>query len=135
MKLNPDCMRDILFYLEEHLCISENLEFEEISVYDLTPHLDYSIQELTNTLIVLNEAGYIICARCNGSDCIDSLDVCRITYDGYQFIETIRPESVWTKVKSTGKYIGSFSIDVITQVATSVLTSMINSYLTGAINL
>lgn len=32
MKLNPDCMRDILFYLEEHLSISEELEFEEISM-------------------------------------------------------------------------------------------------------
>ena len=63
------------------------------------------------------------------------LDVYRITYDGYQFIETIRPEPVWAKVKSTGKHIGSFSIDVITRVATTVLTSMINGYLTGALNL
>lgn len=36
MKLNPDCMRDILFYLEEYLSISEELEFEEISMYDLS---------------------------------------------------------------------------------------------------
>lgn len=135
MKLNPDCMRDILFYLEEHLTISEDLEFERISMYDLTQHLNYSIQEIANTLIVLDEAGYIIAARDYGSDRITELNVCRITYDGYQFIETIRPEPVWKKVKSTGKHIGSFSIDVITQIATNVLTSMINGCLTGAINL
>ncbi len=135
MKLNPDCMRDILFYLEEHLTISEDLEFERISMYDLAQHFDYSIQEILNTLIVLDEAGYIITFRDDGSNRVTELGVYRITYDGYQFIETIRPESVWKKVKSTGKHIGSFSIDVITQVATNVLTSMINGYLTGAINL
>lgn len=135
MKLNPDCMRDILFYLEEHLSISEELEFEEISMYDLAQHLDYPIQEIANTLVILDEAGYIISVRNDNDDRIADLDVYRITYDGYQFIETIRPEPVWEKVKSTGKHIGSFSIDVITRVATTVLTSMINGYLTGALNL
>ena len=135
MKLNPDCMRDILFYLEEHLSISEELEFEEISMYALAQHLDYPIQELANTLVILTEAGYIISIRNDNDDRIADLDVYRITYDGYQFIETIRPEPVWAKVKSTGKQIGSFSIDVITRVATTVLTSMINGYLTGALNL
>ena len=135
MKLNPDCMRDILFYLEEHLSISEELEFEEISMYALAQHLDYPIQELANTLVILTEAGYIISIRNDNDDRIADLDVYRITYDGYQFIETIRPEPVWEKVKSTGKHIGSFSIDVITRVATTVLTSMINGYLTGALNL
>ena len=59
MKLNPDCMRDILFYLEEHLSISEELEFEEISMYALAQHLDYPIQELANTLVILTEAGIL----------------------------------------------------------------------------
>lgn len=135
MKLNPDCMRDILFYLEEYLSISEELEFEEISMYDLAQHLDYPIQEIANTLVILDETGYIISVRNDNDDRIADLDVYRITCDGYQFIETIRPEPVWEKVKSTGKHIGSFSIDVITRVATTVLTSMINGYLTGALNL
>lgn len=135
MKLNPDCMRDILFYLEEYLSISEELEFEEISMYDLAQHLDYPIQEIANTLVILDETGYIISVRNDNDDRIADLNVYRITYDGYQFIETIRPEPVWEKVKSTGKHIGSFSIDVITRVATTVLTSMINGYLTGALNL
>lgn len=97
MKLNPDCMRDILFYLEEHLSISEELEFEEISMYALAQHLDYPIQELANTLVILTEAGYIISIRNDNDDRIADLDVYRITYDGYQFIETIRPEPVWAK--------------------------------------
>ena len=93
------------------------------------------IQEIANTLVILDEAGYIISVRNDNDDCIADLDVYRITYDGYQFIETIRPEPVWEKVKSTGKHIGSFSIDVITQVATTVLTSMINGYLASALSL
>lgn len=134
MKLNPDCIRKIMFYLEEHLVISEDLEFEEISIHDLKGKLNYPIQELANTLIVLHEAGFIEIETDYGSNRIVLLDVKRITYDGYQFIETIRPEPVWKKVTSVGKHIGSFSIDVITQIATGVLTSMINGYLSGQLS-
>ena len=100
MKLNPDCMRDILFYLEEHLSISEELEFKEVSMYDLAQHLDYPIQEIANTLIILDEADTILSVRNDNDDHIADLECLnRITYDGYQFIETIRPEPVWAKVQ------------------------------------
>ena len=59
MKLNPDCVRDILFYLEEHLSISEDLEIEEIDIYELKRQLKYPIQELVNTILVLGEAEFI----------------------------------------------------------------------------
>ena len=125
MKLNPDCIRAVLFYLEENLSISSDLEIKEISVFDLDKNLEYPINELANTLLVLDDAGFIVAARDNGSDCINELDVCRITYDGYQFIETIRPEPAWKKVKSVCGKIGSFSTNVIVQVASNVLTELI----------
>lgn len=131
MKLNPDCIRDTLFYLEDHLTISSELQLEEISIYDLSNDLNYSIQELANTLIILHEAGFIETLINSGNNRITLLDVYRITYDGYQFIETIRPDPVWKKVTSASKHIGSFSIDVIIQIATAVLSSMANGYLSG----
>ena len=131
MKLDVDCVRDVLFYLEEHLEISPELELNEISVWDLECQLNYPIQELANTLLMLHEAGYIEAVIDFGSNRIILLDVYRITYDGHQFIESIRPESVWKRVKATGKQVGSFSIDVITQIATGTLSSIVNGYLTG----
>ncbi len=129
MKLNPDCIRDIMFYLEEHLSISSELEIEEVSVYTLEKALSYPIQELANTLFALDDAGFIEIKYDFGSNRIDILNVSRITYGGYQFIESVRPEPVWNKVKSVGRHVGSFSMNTITQVATSVLTTMVNSQL------
>ena len=135
MKLNPDCVRDILFYLEEHLSISEDLEIEEIDIYELKRQLKYPIQELANTILVLGEAEFIEIVANSSDDCISSLNIYRITCSGYQFIESIRPESVWKKDKSINGNIGSFSINTITQIATGVITAMITNQLSGVTNL
>ena len=132
MKLNPDCIRAVLFYLEENLSISSDLEINEISIFDLDRNLEYSINELANTLLVLDDAGFIVTARDDGSNCMNELDVYRITYDGYQFIETIRPESAWKKVKSVCGKIGSFSTNVIVQVASNVLSELIKEQIGSA---
>lgn len=129
MKLNPDCIRDILFYLEEHLSISPELEFLYIDVHELGENLNYPLNEIANTVLVLDDAGFIESTTYSvGDGCID-ISISRITYSGYDFIELIRPENVWGKVKSTGKRLGSFSFDVITQIATSVLSSLVNGQL------
>jgi len=129
MKLNPECIRDIMFYLEENLTMNSDLEINEISVFDLPEKLNYSIEEITNTLLVLDDANFIVCYRNNGDDAIVALDIYRITYTGYQFLESIRPDSVWKKVQTISGNIGSFSLNVISQIATSVLTQMINGQL------
>lgn len=129
MKLNPECIRDIMFYLEENLTMNSDLEINEISVFDLPEKLNYSIEEIANTLLVLDDANFIVCYRNNGEDAIVALDIYRITYTGYQFLESIRPDSVWKKVQTISGNIGSFSLNVISQIATSVLTQMINGQL------
>lgn len=135
MKLNPECIRDILFCLEENLKITPDLELEEVDLYELSNHLNYPIQELANTLLVLSEAGFIEIAADYGSNQITHIDVYRITYAGYQFIESIRPEPVWNKVKSVGKNIGSFSINSIFQIAVEVISTLITAQLSGVPNL
>ncbi len=129
MKLNPECIRDIMFYLEENLTMNSDLEINEISIFDLPEKLNYSIEEIANTLLVLDDANFIVCYRNNGDDAIVALDIYRITYTGYQFLESIRPDSVWKKVQTISGNIGSFSLNVISQIATSVLTQMINGQL------
>lgn len=131
MKLNPDCIRDILFYLEENLSISPDLDTEEISIFELSQKLKYPINELVNTLLVLDDAGFIAAAYDSGDNHITEFDIYRITYDGYQFIETIRPESTWKKVKSVCGKIGSFSTNVIVQVASNVLTELIREQMSS----
>lgn len=114
--------------------ITSDLELEEIDVYELNNHLNYSIQELANTLLVLNEANFIEIVTDYGNNQITYLDVYRITYEGYQFLESIRPEPVWDKIKSIGKNIGSFSINAISQIAVEVISSLITAQISGIPN-
>ena len=86
MKLNPECIRAIMLYLEENLTMNSDLEINEISVFDLPRKINFSIEEIANTLLVLDDAGFIVCYRNDGDDAIVALDVYRITYTGYQFL-------------------------------------------------
>lgn len=129
MKLNPNCIRDILFFLEDNLTLDANLAFQTLSYCDLCDALNYSTAELVNTITLLDEAGFIETLSDYSFEGLELLDITRITYNGYQFIETIRPESAWKKVMHVGASVGSFSVDLITKVASSVIAECIKSYL------
>lgn len=131
MKFNPDCMRSILLYLEEHLSISSELEIQPISIQELCENLSYSIPEITNMVLILDEGNFVSASSFGANNQISELIIYRITYDGYQLIESIRSDLVWKKVKSIGRNVGSFSISVISQIASSVLVSLINGFLTA----
>lgn len=129
MKLNPECIRAIMLYLEENLTMNSDLEINEISVFDLPRKINFSIEEIANTLLVLDDAGFIVCYQNDGDDAIVALDVYRITYTGYQFLESVRSDTVWKKVQKISGNVGSFSLNVISQIATSVLAQMVNGQL------
>ncbi len=124
MKLNYDCMRDVLLYLEEHLEITPELDIPSISIGKIQNNLEYPIEEIANVAIILTEGGFIISSFKNTCH-IHVLLISRITYSGYQLIETIRPQTVWKKIKSTLMPIGSFSISLILQVGSEIITSFI----------
>lgn len=129
MKFNPDCMRDVLLYLEENLTFSPDLDVQFISIRNLNKNLPYTIQEIANMVLVLDDAEFIDASRFDAGDQICELLVSRITYSGYQLIESIRPKPVWEKVLSVGKKVGSFSINVISQISSGVLVPVVNAFL------
>lgn len=102
MKLNLDTIRTLLLYLEKNLTVSED-GFEEIDYTQISEDTKTSIPETINTLVVLDEAGFIQTISNYGDDSIDELCVFRITYDGYQFLESVRPEPIFKKCSISPK--------------------------------
>ncbi len=124
MKLNPDCLRDILLTMEETEFL-ESLSQQEL--YNSLPK--YSHDEIDYSVLKLNEAGFVradIQKYLDGSIDIELLD---ITYNGHQFLSNIRSNNVWNNVKEVSKKVGSNSIQAITQIATSIITEIIKSQL------
>lgn len=125
MKLNLDTIRTLLLYLEENLIVSEN-GFEEIDYTQISEDTNIAIPETINTLKVLDEAGFIQTIGNYGDNSIDELSVFRITYDGYQFIDSIRPMPRWKKILKVIAIVGSSLLNVVSPIASQLLSSEIS---------
>lgn len=124
MKLNYDCIRDVLLYLEENLRLDENLSFQTISFDKLYPAeslASYSREDIFYTLYNLDEVGFIDAEIQYGNDGPYYAYVENITYAGHEFLSVIRPKKVWDKTKSFLSQIGTASIPIILEYASKSL--------------
>lgn len=125
MKLNPDCIRDILICLE-------SLEYDSAyTIQSLVSKLpNYSYSELDYHCLQLYEADFIKAMIVHSGRYLAKTEkVFDLTYRGHQFLEEIRSDNVWNKTKETAKSVGSFSISTLSTIATEVITSLIQKNL------
>ena len=126
MKMNLDCIRSVLLELED-------LPLDIYAPDDLEKTLKkYDFEDVNYSLIKLEEAGYVRAqiSRTLGGD-VEVFSVSDITFSGHQFLEKIRDDQVWGKTKSVAASIGSWALDVVTQIATAVISDLINRRLSG----
>jgi hypothetical protein len=123
LKLNPDCIRDIL------LTVEENTGYNQIMQYDganSETHYEYfkKYQE--------DEVFYHI-KQCELNGFFTNIkwyfpDGC-IIFDlspaGHEFLANIRTDNNWNKVKQKAKSVGSESLSVIAQIAGQVISAML----------
>jgi len=123
MKLTPDCVRDILLYLENNLVIVNSNEFSEISLNQIQEALSekYTEEDVMYNVYQLHQAHFISGKIYNHGSYILSLCIINeITFAGHQFLETIRPETIWQKTKTSLGKTGSYAFNVLTQVAQNI---------------
>ncbi|HJB15232.1 MAG TPA: DUF2513 domain-containing protein [Candidatus Blautia excrementipullorum] len=124
MKLNPDCIRDILIIMEDQP-FKKQMDFD-----DLVPLLpSYSSDDIEYTCLKLKEAGFIHAITTSdftGETVVTLLD---ITYTGHQFLNDIRSDTIWNNVKEVSKKVGSQSVSAISQIASGVITAIIKAQL------
>lgn len=120
MKLNHDCIRSVMLYLEENLKITSIIDTKDINLPEYTQEdIDYSVSKLI-------EANYLdgnINRFITGTYFIN---VKSITWEGHQFLNNVRDSKVWSNTKSKLSSFSSVSINIMSQVAASVITQMIN---------
>lgn len=121
MKLNIDCVRDVLLVLED-------APFQkEMNLGEIAGALakEYSFEDIAYSVQKLHEAGYITATSksyVSGSTIVSVQD---ITYNGHQFLANIRTNKVWSATKSVMGKIGATSIQAATQIATNVITELV----------
>lgn len=122
MKLNPDCIRDILFVVENNATysndVSEETIFKELDSKYPREEILYHVRQCEHSGLFLQVVHYF------GSFSIQDLS----PY-GHQFINDIRQDNNWSKTKEIAKSVGSFSLDVLKVISSQVITNLISNQL------
>lgn len=124
MQLSPDCIRDILITMES---ANYGEEFTPEQICEMLPQ--YKKCEINYNIIKLKEAGFInAIIKCYDNRVV-IVRLIDITYHGHQFLADIRSDTVWNDVKKVSKNIGSNSLRALAQIASGVITAIINHQL------
>lgn len=140
MKLNLDCVRKILLYVEDNtglrkhcFFIDSGLEKSELIIgNDPIPPPDYQeqlLKEFDNDTLIYHvnyciEAGLLSTDQPIGTYCTTITD---LTPKGHSFLENIRDSKIWSGVKSVASKVGVRSLESVIQIASSVLTQLIKN--------
>lgn len=143
MKLDVECIREILFYLEDTLEYTNELyKHKTVTMYQVIENihnnkgldknsLAYAIEKLCEIHFIEADIKYGVCHSfmfCNIYD---------ISYQGHQFLENIRPESVWEKTKTIVSSVGNHSLkfieDTAQKCAVTATATFINNIMSQSI--
>lgn len=129
MELNKDCVRDVLLSCEELLKIDEDGYMNSLSHEELGQALpNYKTEDIIYTVVKLKEAGFldVKVTKAFGNILVD-VRIYDITFNGHEFLNDIRDDKNWKKVKEIAKSVGAFSINMIAQIAVGVIQTNISA--------
>lgn len=125
MQLDMDCVRDVLLALEQLTDVDENHLHRRVTtkkICEIVP--DFSEKEVYNALYTLYQADFIEADKidfCDGSDII----VEAITWPGYELLNNLRSDEVWSSVKEKIKPFGTVSMQVLANLAAKIVSDFL----------
>lgn len=119
MQLNFDCVRDLLLVLEDKiegkpLFLNDVLKSEELRFY--------TREEIIYTSQKLKEQGFVSYSSYSADNEIQDISYEHITFNGHQYLDSVRDPKVWNGVKkvladkgltATFNSIGSMAIKLL----------------------
>ena len=127
MKLNSDCVRDTLIYIEENIQMNEYNRIKEISLLSITKGLidKYEENDITYTVFQLMDANFIK-GNINtpGRNNKVVANIYDITWAGHDLLNSIRPQPVWNAVKQNAANLGIKSIRGLASLAGNIVNAV-----------
>ena len=109
MKRDMGLVRELLLVIELH----ETGDLNK-SMFGVGAHNEVKIVE---HLKLMEEAGLLVVTFYDLLSGPALVNVKSITWEGYEFLETIRDPKIWKKTKITANEVGSFGIDIIKEIS------------------
>lgn len=127
MKLNEDCVRDTLIYIEEHMQMNEYNRIKEISLLAITNGLidKYDEKDIAYTVFQLIDANFIK-GNINtpGRNNKVVANIYDITWAGHDLLNSIHPQPVWNAVKQNAANLGIKSIRGLASLAGNIVNAV-----------
>lgn len=124
MKLNPDCVRDILLTIEQIPDVHHHWEFDRKTVPELFPN--YTFDEIIYHIRQCELCGFLLYP--SHSMGYEYYSVNDLTPAGHEFLANIRNDTFFNKVKDIAKELGVNSLNDITQIALNCALVLIKSH-------
>lgn len=123
MKLNPDCVRDILLEIESTATISKSWIYDSKNpTHRLSQYSKHEIAYHARQCFKSNLVdGFHVYGNC------DTVSIDDLSPKGHEFLANIRENKIWNGVKAVSEKVGSASLDAITQIASNVITELIKA--------
>ncbi len=122
MKIDNDCVRDILFTIEEFSTFEKPFY---INGYRKYPKIsEYEPDKISYHLRYLEMKGLIYSPKPKPSP--KNYD---LKPEGHEFLANVREDNNWNKIKSISSNIGFASLKIISAIAEGVATAAINQHL------
>lgn len=118
MKLNPDCIRDVLLVVETYAPLEYNdeVEFKELK--------EYTAEEILYHFRQCSKSHYIDGVKSYG----EGIFVGDLSPAGHQFLANAESPKVWKATKAIAKEIGVQSLTALGQIAAGVVTQIIQNH-------
>lgn len=114
MKLNPDCVRDILLTIEDEMQYDDRtFSIGENFYYKFNRLKQYDWSEIRYHIIKCDEAGFITISK----SITTNIWIKDILFRGHEFIANIKDDTNWSKAKKAVNKLGTMSLSVIESVA------------------
>ena len=117
MKRDMDLIRKIMLQIEK--------EYDSTAILNLKVE-DYTPEQIATHCKMLYEAGLLSDYKAQyASDELYMFGVGNLTWEGYDYLDKIRDDSVWKKVKDTAKEHGvPLLLDTVKQISSAIISAM-----------
>ncbi len=126
MRLNPDCVRDILMSVEELSTVDTVVRIDKNNYkkFDALKKYDYDVVNYHIRQCAMLNYFYRYSQSLSGTHNIPDL-----TPEAHDFLENIRSQSFWNKVKTKAAEAGISSLQALMQIAKTLAAAQIESML------
>lgn len=126
MRLNHECVRQIMLTIESDIPYNQSLGKEKLLEH---PKLQsFTEDEILYAILRLDEADFIKCDIAPGNNSlIYHLSLNGLTWSGHEFLDNIRDNKVWAFVKQTASKTASASLPILAQLAASKVLNLLST--------